>query len=68
MKTITISRRFQIVIPRDVRRALALRPGQKLQALAYENRIEFIPIWALKKARGFLTGIHTSVKRDRDRV
>lgn len=65
---VTISPKFQVVIPRDIRERLALEPGQKVQALAYDNRIEFIPVRTLESMRGFLHGIDTSVRRDRDRV
>ena len=68
MDTVTISPKFQVVIPREIRERLGLEPGQKVQALAYENRIEFIPVKPLKRMRGFLRGIDTSVRRDRDRV
>jgi AbrB family looped-hinge helix DNA binding protein len=65
---VTISPKFQVVIPREIRERLGLEPGQKVQALAYENRIEFIPVRSLKSMRGFLNGIDTTVRRDRDRV
>ncbi|HTE45582.1 MAG TPA: AbrB/MazE/SpoVT family DNA-binding domain-containing protein [Gemmatimonadaceae bacterium] len=65
---VTISPKFQVVIPREIRERLGLEPGQKLQVLAYENRIEFIPVRSLKSMRGFLHGIDTTVHRNRDRV
>ena len=68
MDVVTISPKFQVVIPRNIRERLGLEPGQKVQALAYENRIEFIPVRALKAMRGFLRGIDTTVRRDGDRV
>ncbi|HET7584132.1 MAG TPA: AbrB/MazE/SpoVT family DNA-binding domain-containing protein [Gemmatimonadaceae bacterium] len=68
MDTVTISPKFQVVIPRAVRERLGLEPGQKVQALAYENRIELIPVQPLKKLRGFLRGIDTTVERERDRL
>ncbi len=68
MDTVTISPKFQVVIPREIRERLGLEPGQKVQALAYENRIEFIPVRSLKRMRGFLRGIDTAVRRERDRV
>jgi AbrB family looped-hinge helix DNA binding protein len=68
METVTVSPKYQVVIPARVRRALGLRPGQKVQVIPYEGRIELIPIRPLKRARGFLRGIDTSVLRDRDRV
>ena len=68
METVTISPKFQVVIPRAIRKALGLEPGQKVQALVYEDRIEFIPVRPLKKMRGFLAGIDTTVPREKDRV
>jgi len=68
MDIVTISPKFQVVIPREIRERLGLTPGQKVQALAYENRIEFIPVKPLKSMRGFLQGIDTTVRRERDRV
>jgi len=68
METVTISPKFQVVIPRGIRESLGLEPGQKVQALLYEDRIEFIPVKPMKKMRGFLAGIDTSVHRDKDRL
>ena len=65
---VTISSKFQVVIPRDIRERLGLEPGQKVQALAYDNRIEFIPVRTLESMRGFLQGIDTTVRRTRDCV
>jgi AbrB family looped-hinge helix DNA binding protein len=68
METVKISPKFQVVIPRSIRESLGLQPGQKVQAVLYENRIEFIPVRPLKKMRGFLGGIDTTVPRSKDRV
>ncbi len=68
MSVVTVSPKFQVVIPLAIREALGLAPGQKVQALQYLDRIEFIPVKPLKALRGFLRGIDTSVARDRDRV
>jgi AbrB family looped-hinge helix DNA binding protein len=65
---VTISPKFQVVIPRDIRERLKLAPGQKVQALLYQNRIEFIPLQAARSLRGFLRGMDTSFRRDDDRV
>jgi AbrB family looped-hinge helix DNA binding protein len=67
MDTTTVSPKFQVVIPLRVRKALGIRPGQKIQVIPYEGRIELIPIRPLKQAKGFLRGIDTSVERDQDR-
>lgn len=68
MGVVTISPKFQVVIPREIRERLKLEPGQKVQAIAYDDRIEFIPVRSLRSMRGFLKGIDPTVRRDRDRV
>ena len=68
MTTVTISPKFQVVIPQCIREAMGLKPGMKVQVVLYENRIEYIPQEKIKHARGFLRGINTKVPRDKDRV
>lgn len=68
MQTVRVSPKYQVVIPAAVRAAMGLRPGENIQVLQYENRIELIPVRPLKKMRGFLKGIDTAVPRDRDRA
>ncbi len=68
MDTTTVSSKFQVVIPLRVRRALGIRPGQKVQVIPYEGRIELIPVKPLKRARGFLKGIDTTIEREPDRL
>ncbi|MBI2909722.1 MAG: AbrB/MazE/SpoVT family DNA-binding domain-containing protein [Chloroflexi bacterium] len=68
METVTVSPKFQVVIPRAIRERLSLRPGQKVQVIRYENRIELIPLTPVGEMRGFLKGIDTSVEREPDRV
>ncbi len=68
MKAVRISPKFQVVIPREVREKLHLVPGQKMQVVAYGNRIELIPERDLTEMRGFLKGIDTTVEREEDRL
>ncbi len=68
MTTVTVSPKYQIVIPKEIREACGIVPGEKAQIIAYENRIEFIPVRPLKEMRGFLKGLDTSVPREGDRV
>jgi len=66
--TVTISPKFQVVIPKEVRQKLGLRAGQKVQTIVFEDRIELIPVKPIKKMRGFLKGIDTKVQREADRT
>lgn len=68
METTTVSSKYQVVIPLRVRRALKIRPGQKVQVMPYEGRVELILLKPVKQARGFLKGIDTAVEREPDRV
>jgi AbrB family looped-hinge helix DNA binding protein len=68
METVTVSPKYQIVIPRAVRDALDIRPGQKVQVIRYGDRIELIPLRPIQEMRGFLRGIDTTVEREPDRV
>lgn len=68
MDTVTISSKFQVVIPLAIREKLQIEPGQKVQAIAFENRVELIPVRTARSMRGFLRGIDTKVDRDPSRV
>lgn len=68
MITVTVSPKYQIVIPKTVRKALDIQPGQKVQVFHYQNRIEMILIRPIKEARGFLKGIDTAVFRKEEHV
>lgn len=57
METVTVSPKFQIVIPKAIRDQLGLTPGQKVQAIDYEGRIELIPVRPVKQMRGFPRGL-----------
>ncbi len=68
MDVVTVSPKYQVVIPKKVRKALKITPGQKVRVVMYENRIQMIPIVPMKAIRGFVKGIDTSVERESDRV
>lgn len=68
MQTVTISPKYQVVIPKGIREALHLAPGEQLQIFHYQNRLELIPVKDIKKMRGFLKGIDTKIERDEDRT
>jgi len=68
METVKISPKYQVVIPKRLREALELAPGQKVQMIAYADRIEMIPVKRISDMRGFLKGIDTTVDRESDPV
>jgi AbrB family looped-hinge helix DNA binding protein len=68
MQTVTLSPKYQVVIPKSVRNVLNLRPGQKMQVIEYNGRIEFIPERDIAELRGFLKGINTEFEREKDRI
>jgi len=68
MKTITISPKYQIVIPKEIRKELKLKPGQKLQVIQAEDRVEYIILKDIKEARGFLKGMNANILREKDRI
>ena len=68
MTTVTVSPKFQVVIPKDIRNQMELKPGQKFQVLNYGDRIEFVPIKDIKKLKRFLKGIDTNIEREKNRI
>lgn len=67
MAAVKVSPKFQVVIPRYVRESLQLSPGQKVEVLLYDNRIELVPVKPIRQMRGFLRGIDTTVENEPDR-
>ena len=68
METVTLSPKFQVVIPQAVREALGLTGGEKLRVIPYADRVEFIPVRSMKEMRGFLRGMDTTIRREPDRL
>ena len=68
METVTVSPKYQVVIPSAIRKSLDVRPGQKVRVILYDNRIEMIPLKRVEEMRGFLKGIDTTVGREPDRL
>ena len=68
MDTVTLSPRFQVVIPQAIREALHLTAGEKLRVLRYADRVEFIPVRPMQQMRGFLRGMDTTIEREEDRL
>ena len=68
MEAVKISPKYQVVIPKKIREALNLTPGQQVQMVAFEDRIEMIPVRRISEMKGFLKGIDTTVERETDRI
>jgi len=68
MATVTVSPKFQVVIPKSIRDKMEIKVGQRFQLIQYEDRIEFIPLKNVKEMKGFLKGIDTNVQREKDRI
>lgn len=68
MDTVTVSPKYQVVIPKNIREALRLRPGQKMKVIAYDGRIELILDRDISELKGFLKGINTEFVREDDRL
>ncbi len=68
METVTLSPKFQVIIPKAARESLKLVAGQKVGVIAYDNRIELIPVRSMKNMKGFLKRIDTGVPREDDRL
>lgn len=67
MEQVKVSPKFQVVIPKTVREALGIRPGQRMQVVPYGDRIELVPMQDLRKMRGFLAGMNPRFEREPDR-
>lgn len=65
MDSVTVSTKYQVVIPKKVRQSLKIQPGQKMRVLEYGNHIVMIPIRPIKEARGSLKGIDTNPQREK---
>lgn len=68
MTTVTISPKFQVVIPKSIRENMDIQVGQQFQFIQYGDRIEFIPVPNIQEMKGFLKGMDTKIVRERDRV
>lgn len=68
MTTVTVSKKYQIVIPAEFRKGLEIKPGQKLRVIEFQGRLQLIPVVAISESKGIFAGIDTNVPREDDRV
>lgn len=68
MDIVTVSPKYQVVIPLRVRKAFRMNPGEKLQVVSYENRIELVPVRKMRSLKGFLAGLTNKIEREDDRL
>jgi AbrB family looped-hinge helix DNA binding protein len=66
MDAVTVSSKFQVVIPQKVRQLLHIKSGQKMQVVAYNNRVVLIPVRPIQEARGSLLGIDSVIDREEE--
>lgn len=68
METVTISAKYQVVLPASVRKNLGLRPGQKVMVIERGGSIELVPVKPMKDYRGILPGVAADFEREDDRI
>ena len=64
METVTLSSKFQLVIPKKARHNLNLKAGEKLAIIEKGNSIELVKIGNIKEMRGIASGISIKGLRD----
>ena len=67
MDVVTVSPKFQVVVPKRVRSAIGLKAGQKLMMLVVDGQVRLVPIRAAKALRGLLKGTGATFEREPDR-
>ena len=68
MTTVTVSPKYQVVIPEDVRKSIGVRPGEKFQVMSYDGRVQLIPLRKMRDMKGLLKGMDSTIAREVDRV
>jgi AbrB family looped-hinge helix DNA binding protein len=66
MESVTVSPKYQVVIPRGIRKLLSLKPGQRMRLIAYDNQVVLIPVRPVTEGRDSLKGMDTSLQRDEE--
>ena len=66
MQAVTVSPKYQVVIPKSVRERIHITPGEQLQIISFDDRIELVPVRPMREMKGFLKGMDASFERDED--
>jgi AbrB family looped-hinge helix DNA binding protein len=66
METVTVSPKYQVVIPRAIREQMRIQPGERLEVISFNDRIELVPIRPMREMKGFLAGLDPTFERDED--
>jgi AbrB family looped-hinge helix DNA binding protein len=64
MGAVTISSKYQVVIPREIREQFDLKPGQKLAFIPYNGTLRVVIVPSIEEARGMLKGMNTDDTRE----
>ncbi len=64
MSTVTLSPKYQVVIPQRVREKMRLKPGERFHVINYDGRVELVPVRKMSEMRGFLRGLTSDIPRD----
>lgn len=69
MEAVTVSSKYQIVIPRGVRQSLCIKPGRRLVVIEKEGHIHLVPIGTISSTRGIARGASLEGLREKkDRI
>ena len=66
LSIVTVSSKFQVVIPLEVRQRMRLKPGQKVVVIEKDGVVHLIPEKPIKEMRGFVKGITTENLREEE--
>lgn len=67
MEQVTISPKFQVVIPKKIREKLGLKAGQKIEAIEYNGIIQLVPVKTADELKGLLGDVEIEIDRETDR-
>ena len=68
MSAVTVSPKYQVVIPKEIREEMNIKPGQKVDMLVYKGNIVLVPLRPVEELRGYIKGIDATFKREDDRL